>query len=249
MLAGSEEAFPGMNSVRILLAGAIDYAGMFPPAALALPKAVENYQAYRKGCNSWALGRFVAPLARAGETGLPAELLSVVARGSETAGTVEYLETTVGPLEEIKRRDARAKIRTGGVMPDLFPAPRALAGFLVECARLRLAFKATAGLHHAIRSTYKLTYDKDSPSATMHGFLNLLLAASVAWQGGSAEEVCATLEETDPTAFAFDDDGAGWHGRRLLNAQLAETREEFMISFGSCSFEEPLTELGAMGLL
>jgi hypothetical protein len=83
----------------------------------------------------------------------------------------------------------------------------------------------------------------------MHGFLNLLLAASLAWQGGSAEQVCATLEETEPSAFAFDDYGASWHGRRLLNAQLAETRGNFMMSFGSCSFEEPLAELEAMGLL
>lgn len=238
-----------MTSIRILLAHAIDYAGLFPPAGLALEEAVRNYRAYRAGRDSWALGRFVVPLARAQETGLPADSMSVVAGGSETTGENVYVEKPVESLGEIQRLGARAKIRTGGLTPDLFPSPAALADFLVECARRKLALKATAGLHHAIRSIWKLTSEPDSVSATMHGFLNVLLAASLAWHGGSQAAVCATLEEQDAAAFRFHDAGVIWHEHRLSNAQLAAARAEFIVSFGSCSFEEPMQELRNRELL
>jgi hypothetical protein len=249
MLAGLEEELQGMKSIRILLAHAIDYAGLFPPAGLAMDAAVRNYEAYREGRDSWALGRFVVPLMRAEKTGLPSDLMSVVAGGTETAGAFVYLEKSVGLLDEVGRVGARAKVRTGGVTPDLFPTSDALANFLVECARRKLAFKATAGLHHAIRSRNRLTYEPDSASATMHGFLNVLLAASLAWFGGSLIQVCATLEESDSGAFQFHDAGASWHGHGLLNAQLATAREEFIASFGSCSFEEPMQELRELQLV
>jgi hypothetical protein len=249
MLAGSEEAFQGMKSVRILLAHAIDYAGLFPPAALSMEAAVRNYEIYRDGPDSWALGRFVVPLARAEETGLPSDLMSVVAGGWETAGSTVYIETPAELLSEVQRLGARAKVRTGGVTRDLFPAPAALADFLVQCAQRKLAFKATAGLHHAVRGGNKLTYEPDSACATMHGFLNVLLAAGVAWHGGYRMLVRATLEESDAAAFRFDDAGAAWHGQRLSNAQLAASRDEFIVSFGSCSFEEPLQELRNLELL
>jgi len=50
--------------LRTLLAGIVDYAGLFPPAGLDMPAAVANYAAYRQGPDAWALGRFVLPAAR-----------------------------------------------------------------------------------------------------------------------------------------------------------------------------------------
>ena len=41
------------ESLRALLAGIIDYAGMFPPAKLPLDVAVKNYDAYKKGEHAW----------------------------------------------------------------------------------------------------------------------------------------------------------------------------------------------------
>lgn len=52
---------------RTLLAGAIDYAGLFPPAALSMGDAARNYLEYAAGPESWALGRFVVPVARFAE--------------------------------------------------------------------------------------------------------------------------------------------------------------------------------------
>jgi len=50
-----------------LLAASIDYAGLFPPAALDMATAVRQYAEYRAGSDAWALGRFVVPAARLGE--------------------------------------------------------------------------------------------------------------------------------------------------------------------------------------
>jgi hypothetical protein len=48
-------------SLRALLAGAIDYAGMFPPAKVPLEEAFRNYIGYRESPDAWMLGRFVCP--------------------------------------------------------------------------------------------------------------------------------------------------------------------------------------------
>src|SRR5580698_9340300 len=75
MLAGPEKEFQGRplilqpanetsTAVQALLERLIDYAGLFPPAALSMKEAVRNYAAYRAGENRWALGRFVLPVAR-----------------------------------------------------------------------------------------------------------------------------------------------------------------------------------------
>ncbi len=51
------------ESVRSLLAGAIDYAGLFPPALLPISDAVVNYASYRNSNYRWMLGRFVLSVA------------------------------------------------------------------------------------------------------------------------------------------------------------------------------------------
>src|SRR6266404_2230335 len=52
-----------MTSVRELLAGAVDYAGLFPPAGLSMSEAVINYAMYRNSPYCWMLGRFVLSVA------------------------------------------------------------------------------------------------------------------------------------------------------------------------------------------
>lgn len=49
------------ESVRSLLAGSIDYAGLFPPAGLSMSEAVLNYAMYRNSNYRWMLGNFVVP--------------------------------------------------------------------------------------------------------------------------------------------------------------------------------------------
>jgi hypothetical protein len=145
--------------------------------------------------------------------------------------------------------NGRAKVRTGGLTPDAFPSAEALAGFMARCAKAKVPFKATAGLHHPLRSVQKCTYDADSPSALMHGFVNVFLAAARLWHGGSDVETVATIDEQSASAFRWDDAGVAWHGQRLTVEQLLAGREQFAISFGSCSFEEPVRDLQQLGWL
>jgi hypothetical protein len=54
-------------SLRALLTGLIDYAGLFPPAGLPLDQAIRNYARYQQEPESWMLTRFVCPAKQLGE--------------------------------------------------------------------------------------------------------------------------------------------------------------------------------------
>jgi hypothetical protein len=228
--------------IATLLSGAVDYAGLFPPAGLDLDRAIANCREYRRGSHSWMLGRFIVPASRVQE--VPEDFAVAViekdpAREVIPDGPV-YYEGPVPP-------GGRAKIRTGGVTPDAFPPVERVAEFLESCRASGLAFKATAGLHHAIRGRYRVTYEPDSARAPMHGFLNVLVAACFVFSGkGHAREI---LAEEDPTAFRFDAEHAWWKDHRVTGEQVRAAREEFVISFGSCSFAEPVEDLRKLNLL
>lgn len=143
----------------------------------------------------------------------------------------------------------RAKIRTGGETADKFPCAEAVVEFIKACAAEGIAFKATAGLHHPVRSRHRLTYQPDSPSGIMHGFLNVFLAAAFLRAGMDSPLAVELLNEQSPDAFEFDSDGANWRGHRMSINQLAEARTGFSISFGSCSFTEPIEDLRSLHLL
>ena len=51
-------------SLRALLARSIDYAGLFPPADLALEPALRNYAEYVRVADAWMLGAFILPVAQ-----------------------------------------------------------------------------------------------------------------------------------------------------------------------------------------
>jgi hypothetical protein len=141
---------------------------------------------------------------------------------------------------------ARAKLRTGGVIAEAIPAPEQVTRFLMECAEARVAFKATAGLHHPLRGPHALTYAQKSDEATMHGFLNVFLAATLAWSGSSQSLLTAMLATEDPAEFRLEDDEIVWRDLRITAEQIERARTEFAISFGSCSFTEPIDDLKAM---
>ncbi|MCR4341102.1 MAG: hypothetical protein NUW01_14570 [Gemmatimonadaceae bacterium] len=151
-------------------------------------------------------------------------------------------------LDSIQRAGARAKIRMGGVTAEVFPARDDVVAFLAACAERRLAFKATAGLHHAVRSDYPLTYESGSERATMYGFLNVFLAAAALFSGAKADDARGILLESDLSAFQFDAAGITWRDRKLSTEDISAARA-FATSFGSCSFREPVDELLASGLI
>jgi len=164
-----------------------------------------------------------------------------------------YVEVALAPdpapLLSALRGRAHAKIRTGGVTPDAIPPARDIAAFMIGAARAGVSFKATAGLHHAIRSRHALTYLPGSLEAVMYGFINVFVAAALAHIGGPADDVVAALESTDPAAFRFGPADVQWRDRRITLAQLRDTRAHFARSFGSCSFGEPVQDLQGWGLM
>jgi hypothetical protein len=146
--------------------------------------------------------------------------------------------------KRLKSSGAAAKIRTGGVTATAFPSSDSVLAFLKACRQAGIRFKATAGLHHAVRGEYRLTYEPSPPTGVMFGFLNISVAAALVWFGADDPVVFAALEETSHEAFEFSDAGITWRDHQLTLAQLDEVRSEFFVGFGSCSFQEPMSEIG-----
>src|SRR5229473_2140286 len=242
-------------SLRALLTHLIDYAGLYPPAGLPLPAVVENYKGYLTSAENWILNRLVLPHSKLAELHLEMNwrvTLLVDAEPGTLPPQIETLEIMAGrelslptycevPLD--RTMEGFAKVRTGGLTPESIPAAEELADFLCGAAERRLAFKATAGLHHPVRWDRPLTYAPDAPRGVMHGFVNVFLAGIFAWYGTDHATVLEVLNETEADAFQFRDNEALWRDRCLTSQQIAEARREFAQSFGSCSFEEPIADL------
>ena len=140
-----------------------------------------------------------------------------------------------------------AKIRAGGVTPDRFPSTAQLARFLVRARDAGVATKATAGLHHAVRGDYRLTYEPDSTRATMHGFVNLVLAATLLAAGKIDEEMAdACLDDDRPEAFKLSGRAGAWLNGVVTYSELSHARRSLLRSVGSCSFDEPVAEIDAL---
>jgi hypothetical protein len=144
---------------------------------------------------------------------------------------------------------ARLKVRTGGVTADGFPSAADLVRFIRSAHQARVPFKATAGLHHPLRAEYRLTYQPDSACGTMFGFLNLFLTAAFMSAGLDDAAAVQLLEERDRAAIRFTSDAVEWRGRRLDIGSIRRARESSIVSFGSCSFTEPIGDLQSLGLL
>ncbi len=153
---------------------------------------------------------------------------------------------SAGYLSAIADVGACAKVRTGGVTSGAIPSVSEVIRFMTCCAQHRVAFKATAGLHHALRAIHPLTYEARSDRAPMHGFVNVILAASMLHDGGDPDRAATLLEDDCHTNFRIDAEGVHWCDESFTTKSLAETRERFMLSFGSCSFTEPLAEMKQM---
>jgi hypothetical protein len=280
------------QAIAELLAHAIDYAGLYPPAALAMADAVEEYARQRVSPHAWALGRFVVGMdqlsdfiaARRHVSGGPWPLSVLVTRNDGPHGRdlstdtdilrVEAVEAKATSPAEVQQLEwlqaiapelhveippegdltplliavrslgARAKIRTGGVTAGAIPSAETVALFMHSCVAVGVPFKATAGLHHLLRGEYPLTYEAGSARATMFGFLNVFVAASLAVNGAALNTLTQVLEEPRLRAFQFDaNGGVCWREHCLSNADVRRARKRGITGFGSCSFAEPIAEL------
>ncbi|MBF2048048.1 MAG: hypothetical protein IGS54_11895 [Elainella sp. C42_A2020_010] len=158
-------------------------------------------------------------------------------------------------LQTLHQTGRAAKLRTGGINSDQFPDSSQLAQRILALAEAAIPFKATAGLHHPLRGRYALTYAANSPTATMHGFLNLAILAASAYQHSlyqqslPLEQAVALLEETSLAQFQFSNTAISWRNQLLSTDAIAQTRQLFFRSFGSCSYQDPITDLEQLKLL
>jgi hypothetical protein len=296
-------------SLRALLDGVIDYAGLYPPARLPLDEAVRNYLRYRREPERWMLARFVCPAMGLGGPGAllpevgPGEApvpIAAVGRGGltececadglaqdlrrieefrtefgeravvevlELGGPVRptpdlrevlaatqfarlpalFYEAPLGAVASKKRvpfvAGAGCKFRCGGVQPEAFPTPGDVALVITACRDAGVPMKFTAGLHHPIRR-----FDP-SLGVWMHGFVNVFGAAVLAHARGlTAEQLLPVLEDEDAGDFVFDDAGFRWKDYRASTEEIVAARRP-VVSFGSCSFDEPRDDLRALGWL
>jgi len=264
------------DTVRAALDRLIDYAGLFPPAELSMSDALSQYERAREGGASWMLSRFIVPATRLHELQQSLEKtrarleLSVIAAPdafellqrirSEDWATIASVEVPLGnasvgecaerardagfldlpifvelpraqrAMAELAAHGLAAKLRCGGVEPSAYPGTGDVAAFIDEAVAAGVPFKATAGLHHPVR------HFNEGAGVTMHGFLNLLVAAE---RAGSVDrgELEAIVAQEDPAQLTLADETA-----------LRRARERF-VSYGSCSFEEPVEDLRALHLL
>jgi hypothetical protein len=128
--------------------------------------------------------------------------------------------------DEVAACGHRLKLRLGNVDHDLVPDSSTVAAWIDAALDRETPFKATAGLHRAVR------HEPEGGGA--HGFLNVLVATRVLWDGGSVADATDALEERDGAALAATD---------------VSSARRWFTSFGSCSVTDPLDDLIALGLV
>jgi hypothetical protein len=124
------------------------------------------------------------------------------------------------------------KVRCGGLDRDAFPDAADLGAFIGHCAAAGHPFKATAGLHHAVR------HFDPALGVDRHGFLNLVLA------------VCEAVQGRDPVAVLRSTDVGGLvRLARDVPEETARLARGLLVSYGSCSTRAPVEDLVALGLI
>ena len=160
------------------------------------------------------------------------------------------LDPLVAAIAHIGRR---AKMRTGGVTPEAFPSGESVVRFLSACIALDVPAKATAGLHHPMCGAYRLTYEERPPVGQMFGFLNVFLASAHIAAGASHDDALLLLSEQNPGTLELNEHSIVWRGangvRHFDRALLQRVRESVLVSFGSCSFTEPVDETRRLGFV
>jgi hypothetical protein len=148
------------------------------------------------------------------------------------------------------RENTGFKLRCGGLEPSAFPSPAQVADVLEGCCGAGVPLKLTAGLHHPLRH-----FDA-SLRTHMHGFINLYVAAALAYQrqsrqqSVSAAEIRRVVEDEDAANFSFNrGSGLSWRGEEVECRAIADARRRLITSFGSCSFDEPRDDLRTLGWL
>lgn len=171
--------------------------------------------------------RWAAPEAKDADAGIP---------GQGKTSPDELGATACAP--------AGLKLRCGGIEPAAVPSVEQVATVIEECAVAGVPLKFTAGLHQATRRL------DPGLGVYVHGFLNVFAAGILASALGlEHDEIVAVVEEEDVRQFQFTEDFFGWNDLEATVSEIEYARRQRVISFGSCSFDEPRAELHTIGLI
>lgn len=259
-----------------LFDGLLDDAAIFPPGNAPLEEAVPAHRAWLASPSAALVGVFVCSAGRLDDLSRlgadfpvsvtlpegPGALASVLARGDLEIVSVEvpctddddtwrgfedaahrtqvHAEVALGDLtpglaERLASAGIRLKLRTGGAEAEMFPTAAALARGIVTAVGADLPFKLTAGLHAAVR------HRDPETGFEHHGFGNVLVATAAGLRGADLADVAAVLDTRDAATIARE-------LRQLSATEVTAVRRQFR-SFGTCSIQEPLDDLAALGLL
>jgi hypothetical protein len=163
--------------------------------------------------------------------------LEVVITDADTETVMDRVEAVAAARDQHGRR-ITAKVRCGGAAPGMIPTSAELATFVLACNRRGVPFKATAGLHHGLAVA--------SGPERRHGFLNLVAAALAARDGAEWADLVDLLDLDDPAQVSGTDTTLRFGPVTADVAAVSAVRRDGFLSFGTCSFTEPLGDLLAL---
>jgi hypothetical protein len=156
---------------------------------------------------------------------VPEDVIRVV---EPRRGSPEWLDG----VRTVTEYGCQPKLRCGGISKENFPSVDEIADFLAVVSNAGSPFKATAGLHNAVRHT------DDETGFTHHGFLNLLVATARSLSG---KDVRGALRIEDGAALVEE--------ANALSDSAAQAVRGVFASYGSCSITDPVDDLTELGLL
>jgi hypothetical protein len=156
---------------------------------------------------------------------------------------VRHIMFTWSHLARTSGQSLAFKLRCGGAEPSAYPSVEDVATVLADCADAGVALKFTAGLHHPLR------HFNAEAQTKMHGFINMFVAGVLAYvRKLSEQQIQAIIEDEDAADFYFDDNGLRRKEWSATLEQIGAARTR-VLSFGSCSFDEPRDDLRKLGWL
>jgi hypothetical protein len=164
----------------------------------------------------------------------------------EVSGSKIQIQHTLDLIQSVNKQSHKqlgVKMRTGGIKANLFPTADKVAFVIHECQKRQLMLKFTAGLHHPIRQY------RDEVETKMHGFINVFTAALLAYNYPiDLNTLEMILLDEDPTHFSFTPKELRWWDLSVHSEEIYKARSFFAHSYGSCSLDEPLEELGDLSI-
>jgi len=154
--------------------------------------------------------------------------------------------------------DAGVKLRCGGIVKEAFPTVEQVAAMIQTCVIADVPMKFTAGLHHPIR------HFADEYDGFMHGFVNTfsagIFATTFPKPKNSQEKyrmfilLSHMIDDQNAENFSFSNDSMSWKVEddrdttfEIDAEKIENARKKGMISYGSCSFQEPIDDLTQLG--